>query len=179
MTKRSKEPQMKKLAATLGVALTVQLGLAIAGVQAQPAPGAAFGAREPTPCPSRKLPGRPTAAQALALVVCDDEKYAAGYEYLVSGVTVQIGKSRPYSAWSDSGHTDIDVTAPVWPIQGSISNFQCSRRDAMLGQDPDRNCLRTDSPQATGTCYENTFGEWHCAMAGAGTWAAGYQPPPR
>ena len=138
-----------------------------------------FGAREPrTNCPPRKFAGPPTARQALDLFICDSEKYVGGYLYLVSDVTVRTGKSRPYSAWSDSGHTDIDTTAAVWPIQGRLTSYQCSRRDAMLGADPNRNCLRSDSPQATGTCYLSTFGEWHCAMMGAGTFVPGNQPPP-
>src|SRR5580704_14912455 len=57
-----------------------------------------FGAREPRACPNRKFNGPPTARQALDLVICAQEKYLAGYEYLVSNVTVQIAKGRPYSA---------------------------------------------------------------------------------
>jgi hypothetical protein len=138
-----------------------------------------YGAREPrTACPPRKFAGPPTARQAVDLLICDSEKYTGGYLYLVSDVTVQTGKSRPYSSWSDSGHTDIDVSAAVWPIQGRVTTFQCSRRDAMLGADPNRNCLRTDTAPASGTCYVNTFGEWHCAMAGTGAFMPGAQPPP-
>ena len=137
-----------------------------------------FGAREPRGCPNRKFDGPPTARQAMDLVICAQEKYLGGYEYLVSNVTVQIAKGRPYSAWSDSGASEIDPTATVYPIQGRITTFQCSRRDAMLGQDPDRNCLRSDSDPANGTCYKNTFGEWHCLIMGAGVFTQGYQPPP-
>ena len=48
----------------------------------------------------------------------------------------------------------------------------------MLGQDPDRNCLRSDLEPAVGTCYKNTFGEWHCLIMGAGVFTQAYQPPP-
>jgi hypothetical protein len=137
-----------------------------------------FGAREPRPCPNRKFDGPPTARQALDMVICASEKYAGGYEYLVSNVTVQIGKSRPYSAGSDSAASDIDPTVAVYPIQGRVTSYQCNRRDAMLGQDPDRNCLRTDADSALGNCYRNTFGEWRCLIMGAGVLAPGYQPPP-
>ena len=137
-----------------------------------------FGAREPRTCQPGKFDGPPTARQAMDLFICASEKYAGGYEYLVSNVTVQTGKSRPYSAWSDSGATDMDVTQAVYPIQGRLTAYQCSRRDAMLGQDPARNCIRTDSDPATGTCYKSTFGEWHCFMMGAGVFTQGYQPPP-
>jgi|SRR6185437_12740463 len=141
--------------------------------------GAAFGSREPTPCPSRKFAGPPTAAQARALFICETEKYVNGYVYLVSDVSVEIAKPRPYSAWYDSGHGDIDVEARVYPIQGHFSDFQCSRRDAMLGQDPNKNCMRIDFPNATGTCYKSTFGEWHCSMGGGTTTTAkGFQAPP-
>ena len=122
--------------------------------------------------------GPPTARQAMDLFICDSEKYVGGYVYLVSNVTVQIGKSRPYSEGSDSGASDIDVTAAVYPIQGRVTGYQCNRRDAMLGQDPDRNCLQSNSDPARGVCYKNTFGEWHCMMMGAGVFTQGYQPPP-
>ena len=57
------------------------------------------------------------------LFICASEKYVGGYEYLVSNVTVQVGKSRPYSAWSDSGASDIDPTAAVYPIQGRVTSY--------------------------------------------------------
>jgi hypothetical protein len=138
----------------------------------------AFGAREPRPCPNRKFDGPPTARQALDIVICASEKYVGGYEYLVSNVTVQIGKGRPYSAGSDDAASDIDPSAAVYPIQGRVTSYQCNRRDAMLGQDPSRNCLRTDTEGAMGNCYKNTFGEWRCLIVGVGAMAPGYQPPP-
>ena len=161
----------------LCIGLVMQLG-AIASAQTQAAQGAAYGTREPRACPARKFAGAPTASQASALFVCDHEKYIGGYEYLVSNVKVETGKSRPFLVATDSGYSDIDVSARVYPIQGSFTGYQCSKRDTMLGQDPNRNCIRTDTPQATGTCYESTFGEWHCLMGGAGTFMSGYQLPP-
>jgi hypothetical protein len=153
---------------------------ATGNVHAQ-AKAAEYGAREPRACPSRKAAGAPSAGQARALVICDTEKYVGGYLYLVSDVSVQIARSRPYSAWSDSGNTNIDVASPVYPIQGHFSSSQCSKQSTMLGQDPSRNCIQTNFPEATGTCYKSTFDEWHCKL-GAGTGGAtmvtGYQAPP-
>src|ERR1019366_400263 len=40
-----------------------------------------------------------------------------------------------------------------------------------------RNCLRSDLDPAVGTCYKNTFGEWHCLTMGAGVFTQAYQPP--
>jgi hypothetical protein len=148
------------------------------GAYAQ-APGAPFGTREPRVCPPRKIVGVPNADQARALFICDHEQYVGGYVYLVSDVAVQIGKSRPFDSWYDKGHSDIDVAAKVYPIKGNFSVFQCSRRDAMLGQDPSRNCMRTDFVDSTGTCYLSTFAEWHCDMGGGRTTTVGaYQGPP-
>jgi len=147
-----------------------------------PAQGALYGAREPRACPSRKAAGAPTAAQARALFICDNEKYISGYLYLVSNVSVQIARSRPYSAWSDSGNTNIDVVSPVYPIQGHFSSSQCSQKSTMLGQDPSRNCIRTDFSNAVGTCYKSTFDEWTCRLAAPpGTTVTspkGFQAPP-
>ena len=47
----------------------------------------------------------------------------------------------------------------------------------MRGQDPDRNYLRSDLEPAVGTCYKNTFGEWHCLIVGAGVFTQADQPP--
>jgi hypothetical protein len=167
----------------VGVGLAMMPGFGTTAHSQQEA-GAAFGAREPRACPPRKFAGAPTAEQARALFICDLEKYNVGhgYLYLASDVVVEIGKSRPYSR-SDSGPTDIDVSARVYPIQGNFTTYQCSRRDAMLGQDPNRNCLVTVFSQATGTCYTSTFGEWHCGMiSGAGTTVTqleAFQSPPK
>jgi len=38
---------------------------------------------------------------------------------LFQNLTVEIGKSRPFSAWSDSGYSSIDNSQPVHPIRGS------------------------------------------------------------
>ncbi|HEV2562657.1 MAG TPA: hypothetical protein VGT78_11005 [Rhizomicrobium sp.] len=169
---------MNRLLTTLCAALLLQTAL-IASAQSQPAQGAAFGTHEPRTCPSRKIAGVPNANQARALFVCDSEAYAGGYVYLVSDVAVQIGKSRPYNAWSDSGHSDIDVSLPVYPIQGHFTSWQCGQRSAMLGQDPNRNCIRTDATEATGSCYKSTFDEWHCGMIGRrSAMMPGYQAPP-
>lgn len=157
---------------------TMSLG-AMEQARAAQAQGALYGAREPRACPSRKAAGAPTAAQARALFICDSEKYIGGYLYLVSNASVQIARSRPYSAWSDSGNTNIDVAGPVYPIQGHFSSSQCSKRSTMLGQDPSRNCIRTDFPNATGTCYKSTFDEWHCKLGGGTpTMVKGFQAPP-
>ena len=49
---------------------------------------------------------------------------------LVSNVKVQTGKSRPCLVATDSGYSDIDVSARVYPIQGSFIGYQCSKRAA-------------------------------------------------
>jgi hypothetical protein len=142
------------------------------------APDSPFGAREPRTCPPRNFPGPPTSRQALNLFVCDAEKDLGGYRYLVSNVGVQVGASRPFEEASDSGASDIDVSALVYPIEGHMISYQCNRRDAMLGQDPNKNCLQSNVAHSTGTCYKSTFGEWHCMMMGGAVLSPGYQPPP-
>ncbi|HEY3800880.1 MAG TPA: hypothetical protein VGL58_21205 [Caulobacteraceae bacterium] len=167
---------MNRNLSRLACALAASASLSAGAASAQPASD--YGAREPRPCPSRTMAGAPSAHAALALFVCDMEKYANGDLYLVANAVVQIGKSRPYSSWYDSGHGDIDVSRAVYPIQGHYTAYQCTRHDRMLGQDPARNCIRTDVTQATGVCYLSTFGEWHCGMIGTGAMMQGLQPPP-
>src|SRR5580692_11007538 len=84
--------------------------------------GKLYDTRDPGVCKSTKEPakGAPAANQLKEYVQCANERIAGGYISLFQNLQVEIGKSRPYSAWSDSGNTAIDNFQPVYPIRGTM-----------------------------------------------------------
>ena len=70
-------------------------------------------------------------------------------------------------------------------IRGRYDKYQCNEIDVaakMKGRNPSDNCTIYPQPEAEGSCYRNTFGEWECSMTdiaiGLGT-AQHYQPAPK
>jgi hypothetical protein len=144
--------------------------------------GAQYGAREPATCSSRKA--APTAATARQYLLCDMEGLDGFANLLLlTDVTVQLAAPRAFIYTQDSGRSQIDVRAPVYDIRGSFKQYQCSK--PILGggaYTATHNCNMYDQPQAAGTCYRDTFGDWHCLMTGnrlASTNQVREQMPPR
>ena len=60
---------------------------------------------------------------------------------------------------------DMDMREGVWDIRGSYTQYLCaelSRQPTVFAKT--HNCNVTDMPTATGYCYKNTFGDWHCGL---------------
>jgi hypothetical protein len=139
--------------------------------------GAQYGTREPANCASRTAPtrGAPSAAQARQYLICDTEVVFGRGLFLVTSVKVQVAPvSHPPNAIVLNMHAaDINPREPVWDIRGSMTEYQCAKLEQIPGW-PDgitayartHTCGVGDVPNATGYCYKNTFGDWHCAMAG-------------
>src|ERR1035441_10285017 len=67
---------------------------------------------------------------------------------------------------TDSLKSDADVNSPVYPIRGSYDGYTCGLLDpprTVYG----RNCMVQGQPQATGSCYRTSFGDWSCGMIDA------------
>ncbi len=128
--------------------------------------GAQYGAREPTTCASRTAP--PTAANVRQYVLCGMEGVDAGQNLLlVTNLTVQVGRARAFLYQQDARWNKIDVRAPVIDIRGGYKLYQCGRPNLGGGAfAATHNCTTYDQPVATGTCYQDTFGDWHCALVG-------------
>jgi hypothetical protein len=128
--------------------------------------GAQYGAREPATCKSRTAP--PTAENARQYLLCDMEGVDFGNNLvLLTNVTVQLGQARAFIYNQDSGRHQIDVQAPVYDIRGGFKEYQCGK--PILGSSAyvaTHNCNSYDQPQATGTCFRDTFHDWHCLMTG-------------
>lgn len=144
--------------------------------------GAQYGAREPATCKSRTA--APNATTARQYLLCDMEGVDGfGNLLLYTDVTVQIAAPRAFIYNQDSSRSQIDVRAPVYDIRGAFKGYQCSK--PILGggaYTATHNCNLYDQPQAAGSCYRDTFGDWHCLMAGsrlASTNQVREQMPPR
>ncbi len=127
-------------------------------------PGAQYGTREPTTCNSRSGPLNATTARQY--FICDNEGIIYNTMNLVSNVTISALASRPFNYNQDSAKNGIDVSQPVYDIRGSYKKYQCVKP-----LNPDNafnvthNCYLYDQPNAEGSCYMNTFHEWHCLMS--------------
>jgi len=130
--------------------------------------GKPFGARDPYTCADSKQPtsGLPSAEQAKEYFICQAEYVSGNYLYLVSDVTLETGKPRDYNSNEDLNCPNIDVTVQVLPIHGKYKSYQCALLSDIL-QNQGKNCYITQSNNAVGLCYKNSFGDWVCKMGDA------------
>jgi hypothetical protein len=148
--------------------LLVTFGAACVSAHAQAADTAKdYNTREPFACKSKKDPakGAPSSGQANDYVRCTNEKISGGYISLLQNVQVEVGKSRPYSAWSDVGNSDIDNSQPVYPIRGSYDLYSC-RPPGSMGFPAGANCNVFKANTFAGICYKTTFSDWSCPVQG-------------
>ncbi len=87
--------------------------------------------------------------------------------YLLEQVRVEVGRGKRYEPGQYTVGTDIDPSAPVYPIRGSQVTYSCWRRERSeeLRGDPNRNCTAFDEPKAEGICYTTSFGQLTCGMS--------------
>jgi hypothetical protein len=108
--------------------------LGSAAVSAQSGMGARFGSRDPQTCPSRKAPagGGLSAAQAK--------------QYLVSDVTIQVERPRPFNIVTDTFAAAKD---------NAVRRTECIRREKLRQVAGDWHCTMTGS--ALGSRQVNGF----------------------
>ncbi len=169
---------MKRVALPLVALALAALALAATG------DGKRFGARDPRGCPSLKEPtrGAPSAAQVKQILSCQAESLqrsgAVGdLLYLVTDVSVEIGKGHPFNPLTDS-YNSIDPSQTVYPIRGSYTAWQCGVSGS-IGAPAGKNCAKNDAVPMTGNCYKDTFGDWHCTLCCqmGSNQKAGFPPP--
>jgi hypothetical protein len=142
--------------------------------------GAQYGVRNPTTCKSRTAP--PSAATVRQYVLCGMEGFD-GFQSvnLLTDVNVRVAPPRAFIYGQDSGDKQIDVKAPVYDIRGAYKQYQCSKPRTDGGAYlATHNCILYDQPEAAGSCYRDTFGDWHCSLTGnrlASTGVAGQMAP--
>ena len=128
--------------------------------------GAKFGTREPATCANRK--GPINAATAKQYFACDNEGiFSRDTMYLTSDVLIQVGNARPFNYNLDSASPAIDTRSPVYDIRGGFTRYQCGMQSTMLNAFANtHNCYKYPTTGTQGTCYRDTFGDWHCRMGG-------------
>ncbi len=148
--------------------------------------GKQYDTRDPFVCKATKEPvkGGPSSSQAKDYVRCGAEKTGGCCIWLMENVQVEIGKSRPFSAYTDVGNEDIDNSQPVYPIRGTADSYHCQPPGAAGGGVPakGKNCTVTKAAPIAGICYKTTFGDWRCPVHGTGAPFEGEQPnmpPPK
>lgn len=151
---------------------------------AQAGIGAKFGTRDPRDCTLTQ--DSPSAAQLQQIFICEMEVFTPSSSFgdrlsLVSNVTTQFGRPRAYNATTDSNHTGIDPSQPVYDARGSYIWFECfvpQPGAPSTFPQPGRNCFRHVSPGTAGIAFRDTFGEWHVKLCCSPSPDAHYYAPP-
>jgi hypothetical protein len=129
-----------------------------------------WGARSPAQCPSVQQGRPPSNEQAIQLLRCLKEtaSQSSGELWLMEDVRVEMGGPTDYAAmYPLITMTGADTTKKVYPIRGSWTWSTCMlRADAARKGNPDLNCREAGVSEATGACWQTTFGDWKCAMNG-------------
>jgi hypothetical protein len=143
--------------------------------------GAQYGTREPTACKSRTMP--PTSsAVAKQYVLCGMEGFdGIQVMNILTDVNVQVGGQRAFNYDRDGADNQVDVKAQVYDIRGSYKQYSCTKPVTDGGVYlATHNCVLFDQPVATGSCYRDTFADWHCSLTGSrlgSTGVAGQMAP--
>ena len=123
---------------------------------------------------------QPSGSQIPALIQCGYERTSHDYIYLLQDVSVEAGGTRPFNSFADGYATDIDASAKVLPIRGSLAGYTCGAISDMAPSNRGSNCVVEVSRAAKGGCWRTTFGTWSCSMIQViGTEKRFSQPPPR
>lgn len=148
--------------------------------------GAKYGTRDPRTCASRTAPahGAPSAEQARQYVICELEQGDGKRPLsLVTNVKVQVASVShpPNQLIKEITAARIDPREPVWDIRGSFTSYRCFALSTLGAQNDfarTHNCWVIDQPAATGYCYKDTFGDWHCGLIGSVVdWRTNVLPP--
>jgi hypothetical protein len=139
-----------------------------------PQMSATYQTREPRICKALATP--PTLGQAAALVQCTMDKDRPTGLFLMQQVKLQMGTARSYQPETDSDLTEIDMTAPVYPLSGSLTVYWCSPITAMTPAG--KGCVVSPTPVAVGKCWKTTFGDWKCNLAGPAPFSRSGLPGP-
>jgi hypothetical protein len=134
-----------------------------------------YQARAPRTCATVTSP--PSVAQAAIMVQCSMDGLSDTGLSLVQNVNIQIGKSRPFVYNTDAGLAGIDLTAAVYPLQGSYTGYFCSKVGGSLVL-AGHSCIRNVVATSQGWCWKTSFGDYKCKMhGGASTMEQGMPAP--
>ena len=135
---------------------------------------ATYQTRDPRICKALTTP--PTQGQAAALIQCTMEHDRPTGLFLMQEVHVDVGVPRSYAGNVDRDLEEIDITAPIYPLSGSLKVYWCN--PVGLGNPAGGNCQVSPTPVAVGKCWKTTFGDWKCNLLGPVPASRSGQPGP-
>jgi len=147
------------------------------GLSGPPKENPTYQTRDARRCNALTTPPNPE--QAAALVQCALETdYIIGLR-LMQDVKIEVGASRGYQPELDKFLKEIDAGAPVYPVSGSLTWYDCSPvdgPDAMYK--PGKSCTVSTMPKGNGKCWKTVSGDWKCNLFGTTTEPKVGQPGP-
>ena len=121
-----------------------------------------YQARNPRLCKPVSAP--PSPGQAAVLIQCTMDQDRATGLFLMQEVNIVMSQPRAFNGDTDSNLPEIDMSAPVFPLSGSLKVSWCS--PIGVGYPAGRNCQVMPTPMAMGSCWKTTFGDWKCNLIG-------------
>ncbi|HEY3741752.1 MAG TPA: hypothetical protein VGL53_17995 [Bryobacteraceae bacterium] len=118
-----------------------------------------------------------TQQKALKAFLCHDEHMFGDKLVLIEEPSLELGSARRYNRNEDFGVSNIDATAPVFPIRGSFRLYFCSPISKYMGNQGE-NCLISKHANAKGLCYKDGWGAWICSMSDPQSSQSQVQGPP-
>ncbi len=154
--------------------------------------GAKYGAPGPRTCSTDKAPadGQPSADQVAKYIICgsEQERPTEPRLYLIDQVKITgVSAGRPYNPNEDANMGSIDITKPVYDIEGTSVSYACNRlwQPGEYDGGPDyragTQCTAYTATKAKGNCSMNTMHEWSCGMTDVDSLTNGQHgvaPPP-
>jgi hypothetical protein len=146
-------------------------------------------------CTSRAEPRRGPITPELATkyAICGAEKEIISMFKDVSSINfvdiqnLQIAPKSRRASWNEfPSFRRIDIDKPVYDIRANVTRYTCRAIIIRSGPFPDttsyhrpgKNCSIDRVPESNGSCYQNTFAEWHCTIGVLSKKQEKYMPPP-
>jgi len=138
-------------------------GQAIGGeLSGAPQMNAEYQVRNPRRC--KELNAPPAPEQVAAMIQCTMERNAPTGMTLLSDINVQMSPPRNFDVDLDADLKEIDRSAPVFPLSGSMKMYICS--PVGVGYPAGKSCTLYLTPVAMGKCWKTGFGDWKCNLLG-------------
>jgi hypothetical protein len=127
-----------------------------------PQMNAEYQIRNPRRC--KELNSPPEPGQVPAMIQCTMERNAPTGMTLLRDIKVEMSTPRSFDVDLDAALKEIDRSAPVYPLSGSMKLYICST--VGVGYPAGKNCTLYLAPVAMGKCWKTGFGDWKCNLLG-------------
>jgi hypothetical protein len=141
----------------------VGAGQAVGGeLSGLPQMNAEYQVRNPRRC--KELNAPPAPEQVAAMIQCTMERIAPTGMTLLRDIRVQMSVPRNFDVDLDADLKEIDRSAPVFPLSGSMKMYVCS--PVGVGYPAGKSCTVYHASVAMGRCWKTGFGDWKCNLLG-------------